>query len=61
MLCIIFYDYYNHEGCIVVDGSLHYSVARLMIPKGAKYKGMKKVEKLDLRIGTRLVEEVRIR
>ena len=60
MITVIFYDYFQHEGCIIVDGNFHYSVARTMIPEGAKYKGMKKVEKIDLKIGTRLVKEVKI-
>lgn len=60
MITIIHYEVSNIAGAIVVDADLCYANARTMIPLGGKYKGMHKIEKIDIKIGTRLVHDTKV-
>lgn len=58
---IIFYEYKDGTtGALIVDHLCAYVCARAMCPKTAKYKGMKRINKLDLRFGRRYYNEPNI-
>ena len=57
-MTLIFYQYeHGTTGVIITEGNIHYSTARHYIPTGTKYTGKKYINKLDIKLGPRFVED----
>ena len=57
-MTLIFYKYeHGTTGVIITEGDIHYSTARYFIPKGTKYTGKKHINKLDMKLGPRFIDD----